>query len=92
MSWLGFANDVRLSNAPQSGPSELIRDLGDGAYSEARRSEREALDLETPAHWRRVALIVARMTGKRVRVDTATRILENGGASALVSQFGNLED
>jgi hypothetical protein len=36
----------------------------------------------TPAqHWRRVALIVARMTGKRVGVDTATRMLENGGAS-----------
>jgi hypothetical protein len=70
----------------------VIRGLGDGAYSEARRSEREALDLETPAHWRRVTLIVARMTGKRVGVDTATRMLENGGASALVSQFGNLED
>ena len=30
----------------------------------------------TPAHWRRVALIVARMTGKRVGIDTATRMLE----------------
>ena len=28
----------------------------------------------TPAHWRRVALIVARMTGKRVGLDTSTRI------------------
>ena len=27
-----------------------------------------------PAHWRRVALIVARMTGKRVGVDAATRV------------------
>ena len=33
----------------------------------------------TPAQWRRVALIVARMTGKRVGVDTATRMLERGG-------------
>ena len=32
----------------------------------------------TPEHWRRVALIVARMTGKRVGVDTATRMLERG--------------
>ncbi len=50
----------------------------------------------TPAHWRRVALIVASMTGKRVSVDTATRMLERGdrmtrrrlrGDSAVVS-FG----
>jgi len=30
----------------------------------------------TPAHGRRVALIVARMTGKRVGLDAATRMLE----------------
>jgi hypothetical protein len=30
----------------------------------------------TPAHWQRVALIVARMTGKRIGLDTATRMLE----------------
>ncbi len=28
----------------------------------------------TPAHWRRVALIVARRTGKRVGLDTSTRM------------------
>ena len=28
------------------------------------------------AHWRRVALIVARRTGKRIGVDTTTRMLE----------------
>jgi len=28
--------------------------------------------------WRRVALIVARMTGKRVGLDAATRMLEPG--------------
>ena len=45
----------------------LIRDHGVEAYSEARRRERD-VDLpdgtthggQTPAHWRRVALIVAR--------------------------------
>jgi hypothetical protein len=35
----------------------------------------------TPAHWRRVALIVARMTGKRVGLDTATRMLERGDSA-----------
>ena len=38
----------------------LLRELGDAAYSEARRCEREALDDETAADWRRVALAVAR--------------------------------
>ncbi len=32
----------------------------------------------TPAHWRRVVLIVARKTGKQVGVDTATRMLGPG--------------
>jgi hypothetical protein len=32
----------------------------------------------SPAHWRQVALIVARLTGKRVGVDTATRMLKRG--------------
>ena len=63
----------------------LIRDHGAEAYSEARQRERDVILPDgtthagrTPAHWRRVALIVARMTGKRVGVDTATRMLERG--------------
>jgi hypothetical protein len=48
------------------------------AYTEARLREREAQDRRTAAHWRRVALTVARMTGKRVSVDTATRTRQRG--------------
>jgi hypothetical protein len=54
---------------------------GAEAYVEARQRERDVILPDgtthagrTPAHWRRVALIVARMRGKRVDVDTATRI------------------
>jgi hypothetical protein len=54
----------------------LIRDHGDGAYSEARRCEREASDIDTAAEWRRVALAIARKTGKRIGLDTSTRMLE----------------
>jgi hypothetical protein len=32
----------------------------------------------TPERWRRVALLVTRMTGKRVGLDTATRMLKRG--------------
>ena len=52
----------------------LIRDLGDRAYSEARRREREASSDEIARDWSRVALAVARKTGKRVGLDTATRM------------------
>jgi hypothetical protein len=50
----------------------LIRDYGAAAYREARERERDVVILpdgtthagRTPAHWRRVALIVARKAGK----------------------------
>ncbi len=50
----------------------MIHDLGDHAVSEARRREREASSDEIG----RVALAVARMTGKRVGVEKATRMPE----------------
>jgi hypothetical protein len=53
---------------------QLIGELGAGAYSEARRCEREALDDESAAHWRRVALLVARMTVKREGRDKSERL------------------
>ncbi len=60
----------------------FIHDHGVDAYLEARRRERDVILNDgtthagrTPEHWRRVALAVARMTGKRVGVDTATRMI-----------------
>ena len=31
----------------------------------------------TPTHWRRVALIAAKRTGKRIGLDTATRMAQD---------------
>ena len=66
-----------------AGLAQADVDSGPEAYSEARQRERDVALLNgtthasrTPAHWRRVALIVARMTGKRIGVDAATRMLE----------------
>src|SRR5271165_3243473 len=42
-----------------------------------RRSILRRKVARTPAHWRRVAFIVAGMTGKRVGVDTATRMAKD---------------
>ena len=65
----------------QADAEALIRDHGVEAYSEARQRERDVILPDgtthagrTPAHWRRAALIVAKMTGPRVGLDTATRM------------------
>ncbi len=52
----------------------LIRGIGDRAYSEARRGEREASSDAIAKDWSRVALAVARKTGRRVGLDAATRM------------------
>lgn len=72
LAWFRKRRDAEQRAAVRA--EQLMVDHGDGAYSEARRCEREALDEATAAHWRRVALTVARLTGKRVGVDTATRM------------------
>ena len=63
----------------------LIRDHGAEAYQEARRRERDVVlpngtthQGRTPAHWRRVALIVAKRTGHAVGLDAATKMLARG--------------
>ncbi len=42
------------------------------AYSAARQRQQDAHNAETFAHWGRVALEVARKTGRRVGLDTGT--------------------
>ncbi len=49
----------------------LMDEFGDEAYAEARRREREASRDETAGAWRRVALVVARWTPRRVEPDAA---------------------
>jgi hypothetical protein len=65
----------------QANAEALIRDHGCEAYSQARLRERDVIPRNgtthagrTPKHWRLVALTVARKTGKRVGLDTATRM------------------
>ena len=68
-SGAGPATLALTDRASFSAAASALRFVGRCGVSHAGR---------TPAHWRRVALIVARMTGKRVGVDTATRMLEHG--------------
>jgi hypothetical protein len=49
----------------------LMGEFGDEAYAEARRRERQANRDRTARDWRRVALIVARRTPRRVGLEAS---------------------
>ena len=72
LSWLARrrAKIVRLDVEAEA----LIRDLGDRAYSEALRRQRESSSDEIAKDWGRIASAVARKSGKQVGLDTATRM------------------
>ncbi len=64
----------------QADAKVLVRDHGAEAYREARERERDVILPDgtthagrTPAHWRRVALIVAKRTGHKFEQDTLGR-------------------
>jgi hypothetical protein len=55
----------------------LIRDLGDGAYHEARRREHEASSDAIAQDWAMVARAVARQTGSRIGLNISTQLEMN---------------
>jgi hypothetical protein len=55
----------------------LIGELGVDAYAEARRREYESSDDAIALRWNQVALAVAYKTGKRLGLDTSTRMAMN---------------
>ena len=55
----------------------LIGELGVDAYAEARRREYESSDNAIALRWNRVAVAVAHKTGKRIGLDTSTRLAMN---------------
>ncbi len=69
----------------------LVRNLGDWAYSEARRREHEASSDAIAKDWSRVALVVARKTGKRVGLDAATRMSADADFSPREERVASIE-
>jgi hypothetical protein len=55
----------------------LIGELGVDAYAEARRREYESSANAIALRWNRVAVAVAHKTGKRIGLDTSTRLAMN---------------
>ena len=65
----------------------LMDEFGDEAYAEARRRERQSGRDEMAGVWRRVALVVARWTPRRVGPDVAPPTLpEPNPPTELVSE------
>ena len=80
----GCGAGARPTGSRKPTPRPLFRDHGAEAYGEARQRERDVVLPDgtthagrTPVHWRRVALIVARITGQAVGLDTATRMAKD---------------
>ena len=55
----------------------LIGKLGVEAYAEARRREYESSSEATALRWNQIALAVAHKTGKRIGLDTSSRLAMN---------------
>jgi len=79
LQWLRRRRQAEL--LAQADAEALVRDHGAEAYREARERERDVIlpngtthAGRTPAHWRRVALVVAKRTGRKVGLDTASRM------------------
>ena len=65
---------TRASSALNADAGMLVRELGHDTYPEARLMQRRAKSVDGRRDWRDVAIVVARRTGKRVGLDTATRM------------------
>jgi hypothetical protein len=62
----------------------LIRALGNDAYAEARLMQNQAKSTEERRRWRDAALIIADMTGRRIGLDTATRMSRGADSASAV--------
>ena len=71
LSWL------RRRRETDAEADALIGELGVEAYAEARRREYEFSGDAIGLWWSRVALAVAHKTGKRIGLDTSTRMAMN---------------
>jgi hypothetical protein len=56
---------------------ELVRNLGDDAYGEARWREQTASSDSMAHEWNLIALAVAHKTGRRIDLDLSTRMAMN---------------
>ena len=63
---------------------ELVRLLGDDAYSEARWREHTASSSASAQEWNLIALAIARQTGRRIGLDLSTPTAMNASPSGKI--------
>jgi hypothetical protein len=68
----------------------LIGELGVEAYAEARRREYESSGDAIALRWNQVALAVAHKTGKRIGLDTSTRMAMNAVSRLIAHTLASL--
>jgi hypothetical protein len=66
----------------------LVDELGFGAYAEARLRERDANDFSELRYWSQVTLAIARKVGKRVALDSATRMTISADFARMLETTG----
>jgi hypothetical protein len=85
LAWLLW--QLERTEGIRAAAGALMDEFGDEAYAEARRRERLAKRDETAGIWRRVALVVARWTPRRIEPEAAPPTLpEPHPATEIVSE------
>ena len=79
-AWIARRREI--ARQTEADATALIAEHGARAYAEARRRQQDAIDAEDAARWRRAAVAIAKRTGKRIGLDTATRMAEDADMTA----------
>jgi len=79
-SWIARRREIAGQTEVEA--EALIAVEGARAYAEARQRQRESFNAEDAARWRRVAVAIAKRTGRRIGLDTATRMVADADMTA----------
>ena len=79
LSWLIRRREV--ARQTDADATALVVEYSASAYAEAHRRQEDALDAEETARWRH-AVAIARRIGKRIGLDTATRLADDADLTA----------
>ncbi len=79
-AWIARRREV--ARQTEADATALVADHGASAYAEARRRERDAFNAEDAARWSRAAVAIAKRTGRRIGLDTATRMATDADMTA----------
>ncbi len=80
-AWIARRREV--ASQAETDATVLIAEHGASAYAEARRRQKDAINAEDAARWRRAAIAIAKLTGRRIGLDAATRMAAAADMTAM---------